>query len=412
MPTNPSTLTKFPLKRRLKDFFAVGSTYLFSSFTLVALVAILVFIFSKGWSTLTWNFISGNYEPQVWTLKSSETIAQSTNTFTHTPEEDEYFSTTWGIGFTQSKSNEGLPITEVSYVDPKANINSWVDSTKNTPFTLEEGAVLSSALLWTTSDAATAEAVVPDVSDAKKVQEAFDSCTYMKSLTLSEGGQGMRGSLISTLYLILITMAIALPLGVGGAIYLAIYSKDNKGTRILRSLIDMITGIPSIIFGLVGGIVFLPLTAGKTSLIAGSLTLACMILPIIVKSTEESIKTIPHGMELSSLALGASQTQTTFKVILPNALPGILTATLLGIGRVIGESAALVYTAGVAIQDYIIPTRGSASLAVHIWYLMSGEHQNFQASCAISIVILFVILILSVLIKLISFKVNQAQKGK
>lgn len=202
-------------------------------------------------------------------------------------------------------------------------------------------------------------------------------------------------------------MAISLPLGIAGAIYLSVYAKDNAITHSLRSLIDRISGIPSIIFGLVGGIIFLPRTNGHNSILAGSFTMARRILPVIIKSTEEAVHAIPKGRQYSSLALGASQTQTTFKIVLPNALPGILTAALLGIGRVIGESAALIYTAGTAIQDIIIPTKGSASLAVHIWYLRSGEHQNFEASCGVARLILIRILILNISLKAVTYFWNK-----
>jgi phosphate transport system permease protein len=399
-------------KRKVKDVLLTGGTYLFSSVSLISLLAILIFVFSQGYKNLSWDFVTGDYNASVWTVETNTAVAPSDNTFTYTEKTGEYFSSRWGIAFTAAKDKEGNPTTEVSYVDVNANITSWIDSSTKAPFSLKVGSVVSSVLLWTTPDVTTAEVLVPDVKKPENVRDDFQQATYLKSLTLSYGGQGMRGSLMSTLYLIILTLGFALPLGIGSAIYLGIYAKDSKFTAILRNAIDMITGIPSIVFGLVGGILFLPITSGKTSLIAGSLTLAAMILPIIIKSTEESLRAIPHSLPLASLALGASQTQTTFKVMLPNAVPGILTSVLLGIGRIIGESAALVYTAGVSIQDYIIPTQGSASLAVHIWDLMSGEHQNIEASCSIAIVILVVILVLSIFIKLLSYKIIKAQKGK
>jgi phosphate transport system permease protein len=416
--TDQAEFFKRNRKRKIKDFFSASSTYLFSSFSAAALIAIVVFVFSKGWSTLSWDFLTSDYEKKLWNVETSSSIKQTTNTFDYSPKENEYFSSNWGIAFTDSLDNESLAIVKISYVDYNANINGLIDSSSQEPFTLKEGETIESVQLWTTSDPNTASVMVVSSKDgASKMKEVFDSCSYLKNMTVSNGGGGIRGSLISTFYVILMTMAIALPLGIGGAIYLGVYSDSLKGpfkplAKILRNLIDMISGIPSIVFGLVGGIVFLPLVGGKGNLISGSLTLACMILPIIIKATEEAIRAIPKNMSLASLALGASETQTTFKVILPNAIPGILTSALLGIGRVIGESAALIYTAGTAIQDYIIPTQGSATLAVHIWSLMSGESQNYEASCAISIVILFVILLLNILIKLLSVKINRYQKGK
>jgi phosphate transport system permease protein len=400
-------------KRKIKDFFAAGTTYFFSSFTLIALIAIIVFIFAKGWSTLSWSFLTGDYKAEVCSVETSADIPATENTFSYSEKSGEYFSFHWGIAFEDAKSNEGLPTVEVSYVDPKANISSWTDSSTGKPFTLTVFATVSSAQLWTTSDPDTASVLVASGSEgAEKMRDAFEEGTYLKVMTVTEGGGGIRGSVISTLYMILLTMAVALPLGIGGAIYLGVYARKNRITDLIRTLIDMISGIPSIIFGLVGGILFLPIVGGKGNLISGSLTLACMILPIIIKSTEETIRTLPKSMPLASLALGASETQTTFRIILPNSLPGIFTSALLGIGRVIGESAALVYTSGTAIQDVIIPTEGSATLAVHIWALMAGENPNITACCAVSIVILFVILLLSLLVKLLSFRISRQRKAQ
>lgn len=389
-------------KRAIKDFLGILVTYLFSSFSIVSLVARISFIVFKGYKTFNWSFITGDYHSQRETIRTKTEPEGEWHTFTHEAKEGEYFSSNWGLGFTTSSDKEGNPVVTISYVDPDANTNHWRDESTGNKVIVEEGAVIFSVTLWTDLDPENASVLVPDIQDAKSVCEAFEKGKYLLSRTLSHGGQGIRGSLITTLYRILFTRAISLPLGISGAIYLSIYAKDNKITHCLRSLIDRISGIPSIVFGLVGGIVFLPITGGQYSIIAGSLTMARRILPIIIKSTEEAIRAVPNGRRFSSLALGASQSQTTFKIILPNSLPGILTASLLGIGRVIGESAALIYTAGTAIQDIIIPTRGSASLAVHIWYLRSGEHQNFEASCGVAILILIRILVLNLSLKLIS----------
>ncbi|MFA6627718.1 MAG: ABC transporter permease subunit, partial [Bacilli bacterium] len=142
---------------------------------------------------------------------------------------------------------------------------------------------------------------------------------------------------------------------------------------------------------------------------SGALTLSIILLPIIIKTTEESLKVIPHSYRMASLALGASRTQTTFKIVLPNALSGILTATLLSIGRIIGESAALIYAVGTAIKDTAIINDKSTSLAVHIWSLMSGENPNYELACAISIIILMVVALISIGVKIISKKVNKME---
>ena len=402
-------------KRRIKDFFAAGSTYLFSSFSIIALIAIVVFVVMRGWNTLSWDFITGNYNSTMTNVQTDDSVEASSNTFDYEPKEGEYYAPNWGIAFIDSVTTEGNPIARFSYIDPKANIGNWIDANTKEAFTPKVGEMINAATLWESKDGGKVKIVVGS-KGAENMAMQFSKYNYLKSMTVTVGGGGIRGSLIATLWLILFTMLFALPLGIGGAIYLGVYAKNNAFTRMLRNAIDMISGIPSIIFGLVGGIIFLPIAsasgAGSGNIITGALTLACMILPIIIKSTEESIRAIPARQSQASLALGASQTQTVFKIILPNALPGILTSLLLGIGRVIGESAALVYTSGTMIKDVILPTQGAATLAVHIWDLMSGETMNYEASCAVSIIILFVILILSFLVKLLSHRIEKMQKGK
>ena len=225
-------------------------------------------------------------------------------------------------------------------------------------------------------------------------------------------GGGIRGSLISTIYLILLTLVIVTPIGIIAALYLALYAKNNKITKILRSLIDMISGIPSIIFGLLAIIVFIPIVSNMTnnpggSIITGALTLAVMLLPVVIRTTEEAINNIPKSYKMASLALGASETQTTFKIMLPNAIPGILTSIILSIGRIIGESAALIFAIGTSIQDDINITKGSTTLAVHIWSVVGGENPNYSQACAISIIILGIVLVLNILVKLVSIKLNK-----
>jgi phosphate transport system permease protein len=138
-----------------------------------------------------------------------------------------------------------------------------------------------------------------------------------------------------------------------------------------------------------------------------------MLLPVVISSTEESLKAIPSSLEAASLALGASKTQTVFKVVLPSSLPGILTAALLSIGRIIGESAALIYSVGTAIKDQIILTGSSATLALHIWSLLGAENPDIAASSAVGIVILIADLVLSLAVKLLGMRIKcKLQGGK
>lgn len=135
--------------------------------------------------------------------------------------------------------------------------------------------------------------------------------------------------------------------------------------------------------------------------------MAVVLLPLIIRQTEESLKVVPSDLRYASLSLGATQTQTIFKVVLPSALPGILTASLLSISRIIGESAALIYTMGTFISDKPQLDQGATTLAVQIWSLMSGEQPNFELSSTISIIILMIVLSLNITVKLISYRLNK-----
>lgn len=156
---------------------------------------------------------------------------------------------------------------------------------------------------------------------------------------------GILAPIVGTVYLVIGTMLVAFPIGVGGAIYLAEYAKDSRLTRAIRVGIVTLAGVPSIVFGLFGLGVFVLLFGFGTSLAAGCLTLACMILPIIIVSTEEALKAVPRGLRSASLALGATKWQTIWHNVLPYALPGILTGSILSIGRAAGETAPLLFTA-------------------------------------------------------------------
>ena len=230
---------------------------------------------------------------------------------------------------------------------------------------------------------------------------------------ITQGG-GIGGSVITTLWLIALTLIIAIPIGVGAALYLNEFAPKNQITKAIRSFIETLTGVPSIIFGLLGVAIFIPLTVALTdatggNLISGALTLSVILLPVVIRTTEESLKVVPDEFRQGSLALGASRTQTTFKLIVPNALPGILAAILLGIGRIVGESAALIFAIGALVKDDITLTGKSTSLAVHIYSMMTDEPANIELSSTIAIIILAIVLVLNLSIKFIS---SILMKGK
>lgn len=166
--------------------------------------------------------------------------------------------------------------------------------------------------------------------------------TQMPSKSGSQGG--ILPAIIGTFYLVIGTVAIALPLGIASAIYLNEYSRPSTFTRMIRLGISTLAGVPSIVFGLFGmGLFVLALGFGK-SILAGSLTLACMVLPTIIVASEEALKAVPDSMREGSLALGATKWQTIYRNVLPYALPGMLTGSILGIGRAAGETAPIIFT--------------------------------------------------------------------
>lgn len=205
--------------------------------------------------------------------------------------------------------------------------------------------------------------------------------------------------IVSTMYFTLLTLAIATPIGVGAAIYLTEYTRQGKITKVIRFGTEALAGIPSIVFGLFGFAFFVillePITGGW-SLLSGSLTGATMILPTLIRTSEEAIKTVPISYREGSLALGATKWQTICKVVLPSALPGIVTGVILSIGRVIGETAALMLTLGGSMR---LPTSifdPARTMSMHL-YLVALEVGTQEAlnkafgTAAVLIITIFII---------------------
>ncbi len=389
--------------RSVKDVLRNTFSYVFSSFGVLILLFILIFIFSQGKSILSLKFITSNYNIKTETLTLN--YVSKTDTFKNPNIDGVYFASNYGVGFSDSYDNNKEAIVIVSYIDNTSPFNNMKKSSDSTYVEIKIGESIDNCLLIKGE-----EIILASAKDgAKKMASCFEYSTSISSLTVSTLGGGIRGSLISTLLVVGLTLLFALPLGISSAVFLSFFAKNERSKNILTSLIDLAGGIPSIIYGLAGAIIFVPilnkigLTDGG-SLISGSLTLSLLLLPTIIKTTMEAIKTVSDSYMSASLALGASQSQTIFKVMLPNALPGILTAILLSIGRIIGESAALIYAVGSAIKDKIILTESSATLAIHIWSLCAGENPNYNASSAVAIIILLIDLILNLLVKLISIK--------
>lgn len=204
---------------------------------------------------------------------------------------------------------------------------------------------------------------------------------------------GIFPTLVGTILLPLLAIAIALPLGVGTAVYLTEYTRETRLTRILRFGTDCLAGIPSIIFGLFGFIFFVVMLKMGWCLLSGGLTLAIMVLPTIIRTSEEAIRAVPKAYREVSFSLGATRWETVLKVVLPNALPGIVTGVMLGIGRSIGETAAVIFTAGSALRMPLTVFDSVRTMSVHFYILAREGISTEKAYATAAVLIISVLLV-------------------
>lgn len=204
---------------------------------------------------------------------------------------------------------------------------------------------------------------------------------------------GIFPTLVGTVLLPLMAISIALPLGVGTAVYLTEYTRETRLTQVLRFGTDCLAGIPSILFGLFGFIFFVVMLKMGWSLLSGGLTLAIMVLPTIIRTSEEAIRAVPNSYREVSFSLGATRWETVLKVVLPNALPGIVTGVMLGIGRSIGETAAVIFTAGSALRMPSSAFDSVRTMSVHFYILAREGISNEKAYATAAVLIISVLLV-------------------
>ena len=201
----------------------------------------------------------------------------------------------------------------------------------------------------------------------------------------------MLPAIVNTLIVTLLSLVVAVPLGICTAIYLAEYAKrGNKLVSLIRLTAETLSGIPSIVYGLFGMLCFVTYLHFGYSLLAGSLTLSIMILPLIMRTTEEALLAVPDGSREASFGLGAGRLRTVFQIVLPAAVPGVLAGIILAIGRIVGETAALLYTAGTQAQIPSTPMESGRTLALHM-YVLSGEGLHTDEAFATAVVLLVLV---------------------
>ena len=208
---------------------------------------------------------------------------------------------------------------------------------------------------------------------------------------------GILPNILNTVYIILVAMVIVLPLGVGAAIYLTEYAENKRLISAIEFAAETLTGIPSIIFGLVGMLIFVQLMGLGAGILAGGLTLVLMILPTILRTTQESLKTVPQSYREGALALGAGKWRMIRTVVLPNAVDGIVTGCILAVGRITGESAALLFTAGFGLKlnGFLKSLRTSSATLTVALYVYASEQGKIDVAFAIALILMALTLVIN-----------------
>lgn len=232
------------------------------------------------------------------------------------------------------------------------------------------------------------------------------SVGFLTSVTsVLKGTVGIAGNLVNTIYIVLVTMLIATPVGVGAAIYLNEYAKPGKLVSLIEFATETLSGIPSIIFGLFGMMFFGQTLGFGYSLLTGALTLILMVLPLITRNTQEALKTVPEGYRNGAIGLGAGKWHAIRTIILPSAMPGIITGMILSIGRIVGESAALLFTAGSAkllpqgisgLFQKLFQSGGTLTIQL---YLSATSEGDFDTAFGIAAVLLIVVFLINLATK-------------
>ena len=379
------------MSRQVKDNIIKGLIYASSAFTVVILAVIIGFILIKGLPRINMDFLTNSYEDKT----TYVTIGATADG--HTKIQDNQ-CVSEALGATLSVGEEGLVVEKI---DKASLLKAGVDGT-GAVYEIKKGDVI------TKLGSCQVERELKNGTSAEEVLEestkAIQENTGKMKVKVVRRGDGIFPMIVTTIYMVGLSLVIAGPIGILAAIYLNEYAKKGKMMTIIHFAIENLAGIPSIIYGLFGSLVFVQMMKLQYSILAGALTISIILLPTIITTTEETLKTIPKTYRESSLGLGATKLQTITKVVLPNAISGILVAVLLSIGRIVGESAALLLTAGTVSQ---IPSRlygnsaSGATLTIKAYMLMKEEN-DLTTACAIGVILLTIVIVINVSSKLVT----------
>lgn len=239
----------------------------------------------------------------------------------------------------------------------------------------------------------------------------------INSYSVSDSNSGIFPMLVGTIYIVIVSLLIATPISIFSAIYLNEYARENIITSMIRFAIDGLVSVPSIVYGLFGFSLFVTILRNVTqgySILSGGLTLAIMILPILIKTIEEALKTIPQDLREASLGLGASKVQTIFKVVLPSCIGQIISAIILAMGRIVSESAPLILTAGMVAKMPSGIFSSSRTLTTHLYYLASeGTTSTMKEQAyATATVLIIIVVVLNILTKYVGKKLSKKVGNK
>jgi phosphate transport system permease protein len=224
------------------------------------------------------------------------------------------------------------------------------------------------------------------------------------------GEGGISTAIVGTLYLLGLTLAILLGPGIGAAIYLAEYARDNRFTRLIRYAVETLAGVPSIVFGLFGFALFVTALHFNFSILSGALTLVCLLLPTLIRTTEEAIRTVPRSYREASLAMGAGRWQTIRHVVLPAALPGVVTGIILCAGRIVEETACLYVTLGGSAAMPTSLFSGGRTLSLHLFYL-AMETRAFDKAMGTGAVLIIIIISINAITNWLSQRYQAKMRG-
>lgn len=236
--------------------------------------------------------------------------------------------------------------------------------------------------------------------------------TFLTTVTSAlQGTTGIAGNIVNTLYVVLLTLLIATPIGIGSAIYLNEYAKPGKIVRLIEFTTETLSGIPSIIFGLFGMVFFGTTLGFGYSILTGALTLTLMVLPLITRNTQEALKTVPDSYRSGAVGIGATKWYMIRTILLPSAMPGIITGVILAVGRIVGESAALLFTAG---SGYLLPKAGMGLLrkimesggTLTIQLYLSMSKAQYDVAFGIAVVLLMIVLVINFLTKYLASRLD------